>query len=99
MLLVQLVQLEYIILIHTKKKQFHYEEDEDIFQICCIHKLKTKDEMVFGGDGQNMLWFLNTKTFKKEKLVECCDCSSFNGIIELPNHHIMLMGHFHQQLI
>ena len=73
MLLVQLVLLKYGILIPYKEETTSIKEDEDVFQICCIHKLKTKDEMVVAGYGQNILRFVNTKTFKKEKSVECCD--------------------------
>lgn len=77
-----------------KEETTSIKEDEDVFQICCTHKLKTKDEMIVGGYGQNILWFVNTKTFKKEKSVECCDCLIFNRIIELPNHHIAVNGTF-----
>ena len=56
-----------------KEETKSIKEDEEVFQICCIHKLKTKDEMVVAGYGQNILRFVNTKTFKKEKSVKCCD--------------------------
>ena len=57
------------------------------FWVRSLLKLKNKDEMVSGGDGDSVS-FWNTITFKKEHSVECCDCDSYNGLIELPNHCI-----------
>ena len=37
--------------------------------------------------------FWNTTTFKREHSVECCDCISSNGLIELPNHCIAVSGY------
>ena len=47
--------------------------------------------MVASGSG-NTVSFWNTKTFIKEHSVPCCNCSSFNGLIELPNHCIDVSG-------
>ena len=56
-------------------------------------KLKNKDEMVSGGRGGSVsLSFWSTITFKREHSVECCDCHSLNGLIELPNHHVAVNG-------
>ena len=56
-------------------------------------KLKNKDEMVAGGCyGNNIVSFWNTTTFKKEHTVECCECFSYNGLIELPNGCVAVSG-------
>ena len=36
--------------------------------------------------------FWNTKTFKKEHIVECCNCRSLNGLIELANRRVAVSG-------
>ena len=47
--------------------------------------------MVSGGKGESVS-FWNTKTFQREHSVECCNCHSLNGLIELPNHHVAVSG-------
>ena len=47
--------------------------------------------MVAGGWAERIS-FWNTKTFKKEHTVKCCNCFSFNGLIELPNHCVAVSG-------
>ena len=64
------------------------EEDFDVWSLL---KLKNKDEIVSGGYGKSVS-FWNTKTFQREYSVECCDCTSLNGLIELPNHHVAVSG-------
>ena len=54
-------------------------------------KLRNKEEIISGGDGKSVT-FWSTKTFKKEYTVECCDCYSLNGLIELPNHYVAVNG-------
>ena len=54
-------------------------------------KLKNKDEMVSGGWGKGVS-FWNTTTFKKEHSVECCDCWSLNGLVELANRCVAVSG-------
>ena len=54
-------------------------------------KLKNKNEMIASGNEWSMS-FWNTITFKKESIVECCDCTSLNGLIELPNHCVVVSG-------
>ena len=61
------------------------------FSVWSLLKLKNREIMVCGGDGK-CVSFWSTKTFTKEHSVECCDCSSLNGLIELPNHHIAVSG-------
>ena len=56
------------------------------FGVYSLLKLKNKDEMVSGGNG-NSVSFWDTRTFKKEHTVECCKYS-LNGLIELSNHCI-----------
>ena len=36
--------------------------------------------------------FWNIKTFTKKHTVECCDCFSLNGLIELPNLYVAVSG-------
>ena len=48
--------------------------------------------MVAGGRGKNSVSFWNTTTFKKEHTVECCECLSLNGLIELPNGCVAVSG-------
>ena len=48
--------------------------------------------MVVGGNGKNVS-FWNTSPFpSKEQSVPCCDCWSYHGLIELPNHCIAVSG-------
>ena len=47
--------------------------------------------MVAGGIGKSVS-FWNTITFKREHAVECCQCFSFNGLIELPNGCVAVSG-------
>ena len=62
------------------------------FDVCSLLKLKNKNEMVAGGTGKNIVSFWNTITFTKEHTVECCDCLSYNGLIELPNGCVAVSG-------
>ena len=47
--------------------------------------------MVSGGDGKSVS-FWNTTTFKKEHSVECCNCWSWNGLVELANRCVAVSG-------
>ena len=51
------------------------------FMVFSLLKLKNKNEMVAGGHGTNSVSFWNTKTFKKEHTVACCECLSLIGLI------------------
>ena len=64
------------------------------FWVFSLLKLKNKNEMVAGGRGWNKksVSFWNTITFKKEHTVECCECYSYNGLIELPNGCVAVSG-------
>ena len=82
-------------LFQSKKCLFDtYQEKQTLkedFRVSSLLKLKNKDEMVTGGRGKSMS-FWNTKTFKWEHKVECCECRSSNGLIELPNHCVAVSG-------
>jgi WD40 repeat protein len=62
------------------------------FEVWSLLKLKNKNEMVAGGTGNNNVSFWNTITFTKEHTVECCECLSLNGLIELPNGYVAVSG-------
>ena len=64
---------------------------EEDFHVCSLLKLKNKDEMVSGGWGKSVS-FWNITTFKKEHSVECCDCGSLNGLVELANRCVAVSG-------
>ena len=66
------------------KKYKHYKNT-----LKCVSP--NKDEMIAGGKGK-IVTFWNTKTFKKEYTVECCNCTNLNGLIELPNHCVAVSG-------
>ena len=65
---------------------------EENFKVCSLLKLNNKEIMASSGYG-NSISFWNTQTYTKEHSVTCCDCNSFNGIIELPDtHYIAVSG-------
>ena len=64
---------------------------EEGFNVWSLLKLKNQNEMIASGNEWSMS-FWNTTTFKKEHIVECCDCTSLNGLIELPNHRVAVSG-------
>ena len=74
-----------------EKTETAIQQLKEKFAICSLLKLKDKNEIVSGGQGTEVA-FWNTKTFKREHSVGCCDCSSLNGIIELPNQLIAVCG-------
>ena len=63
------------------------------FSIYSLVKLKNKDVMASSGNGyNNSVSFWNESTLIKEYSVSCCNCFSFNGLIELPNHYLAVCG-------
>ena len=74
--------------VNTYKEIQTLREDFDVYSLL---KLKNKNEMVAGGNRQSVS-FWNTITFKKEHTVECCECHSSNGLIELPNGCVAVTG-------
>ena len=76
-----------------KEEMVVLDEDFDVYSLL---KLKNKDVMISGGQG-NSVSFWNINALQKEYSVPCCDCTSINGIIELPNHCIAVMVDYLQQ--
>ena len=61
------------------------------FNVYSLLKLKNRAIMVSGGQGKSVS-FWNLRELQKECSVPCTDCTSINGIIELPNHCIAVNG-------
>ena len=74
--------------INSNKEIHSLKEDFIVFSLL---KLKNKNILASSGKGEKIT-FWNTKTFAKEHSVGCCNCSSSNGLIELPNHYIAVSG-------
>ena len=74
--------------INSNKEIHSLKEDFIVFSLL---KLKNKNVLASSGKGEKIT-FWNTNTFAKEHSVGCCNCSSSNGLIELPNHYIAVSG-------
>ena len=77
-----------IVDVNTYKEILSLDED---FVVCSLLKLKNKEIMASSGYG-NSVSFWHTNSFIKECSVECCECNSLNGLIELPNHCVAVSG-------
>ena len=73
--------------INTYESIYSLQEN---FNMSFLLKLRTKEIMVSGGNG-NSISFWNINTFTKEHSTSCCNCS-LNGLSELPDHHIAVSG-------
>ena len=64
---------------------------DENFAVCSLLKLKNKEIMASSGYG-NCVSFWRTNSFHKECSVGCCDCYSYNGLLELPDDCIAVSG-------
>lgn len=77
-----------IVDVATYKEVLSLDEN---FEVCSLLKLKKKEIMASSGYS-NCVSFWRTNSFEKECSVECCDCYSYNGLLELPNDCIAVSG-------
>ena len=74
--------------VNEHEQKYVLQEDFIVFSLL---KLKNKGVFVSGGYGKEIS-FWEMETFTKENSVQCCDCCSLNGLIELPKHYIAVSG-------